>query len=252
LAYTITMLEEGILLFTIDREGKRNAISFEVLDGMNRLIELSKDDKVKIVAVTGTGSRAFCSGGDLSEFHKLKTKEDAYPMLSKAAAILYSLATLLKPTVAVLNGAAVGGGCELASACDFRIAAKGAKAGFIQGRQGIITGWGGASLLSEKLSGPVAMKLVMDASLHSVEELAVTGFIDSVFDGQPVDALSEFCSDMLLREGAVLGGYKRVWVNKWERAGLKERIDKEVELCAELWQTEAHHKQVAKFLEKSK
>ncbi|OCA86094.1 enoyl-CoA hydratase [Bacillus sp. FJAT-27225] len=248
----MTILDEGILLFTIDREEKRNAISYEVLDGLTRLLEAAHDEKVKIVALTGSGTKAFCSGGDLSEFHSLKTKEQAHPMLSRAAEILYSLATLPKPTIAILNGPAVGGGCEIAAACDFRIARSGTKAGFVQGRQGIITGWGGASLLSEKLPASCSMKLLMEAGLHPVEELNRIGFVDSVFNGPPIDALRKFASEMLVKESGVLKGFKQVWVDKWESAGLKKRIENEVRFCAELWETEAHHQHVAKFLRKKK
>ena len=138
MACSIEKLDNGILLFTIEREEKRNAINFEVMDGLEQLAVLAADEEVKAVAVTGKGSDAFCSGGDLSVFHALKTKEEAFTMLSRMAGILYSLLTLPKPTVAILNGTAVGGGCELAAACDFRIARKGIKAGFIQGEQGLL------------------------------------------------------------------------------------------------------------------
>lgn len=250
MAYSIKQLDGGILLFKIEREEKRNAINYEVMDGLNRLIEEARGEGIKAVAVTGAGERAFCSGGDLTEFHSLKSKGEAITMLSKMADILYSFLTLPKPTVAILNGAAVGGGCELASACDFRIAKKGIKAGFIQGRQGITTGWGGGSILSEKLSGPFAMKLLMEAEPLDAEELAGRGFIDRLFEGDAENAASAFLAKMLEHETGVLEGYKRVWIAKWEAANLKDRIDKEVDFCSALWESDAHHRKVEAFLKK--
>src|SRR5690554_2130124 len=130
-AYTLERLEDGILLFTITREDKRNAINFEVMEGLTLAIERAKEADVKILAITGEGDKAFCSGGDLSVFHELRTDEKAYEVLSKMGNILYQLTMLEKPTAAILNGLSLGGGCEIAAACDFRIGKKGIEAGFI-------------------------------------------------------------------------------------------------------------------------
>ncbi|WP_261179315.1 enoyl-CoA hydratase/isomerase family protein [Anaerobacillus sp. CMMVII] len=105
---------------------------------------------MKIVVLTGAGTDAFCSGGDLSIFHHIHTKGEAKEMLLKMAKVLHKLFFFSKPTVAYLNGTTVGGGCEIATACDFRIAEKKLKIGFIQGRLGITTGWGGSTYLMER------------------------------------------------------------------------------------------------------
>ncbi|WP_059170036.1 enoyl-CoA hydratase/isomerase family protein [Bacillus sp. FJAT-27445] len=250
MAYSIKKLDGGILLFTIEREEKRNAINYKVMDGLSLLIQEARKEDIKAIALTGAGKLAFCSGGDLSVFHSLNTKQEAFAMLSKMAEILYGLSVIPKPTVAILNGTAVGGGCELASACDFRIAKKGIKAGFIQAKQGIITGWGGSSILAEKIPGPAALRMLLEAEPSLVEELSETGFIDSVFDGEPVEAGIKFLAPMLRHEAAVLEAYKRVLISKWEAVRLRERIEKEVDMCATLWESEAHHRQVAAFLKK--
>ncbi|RDU38469.1 enoyl-CoA hydratase/isomerase family protein [Neobacillus piezotolerans] len=250
MAYSIKQLNGGILLFTIEREEKRNAINYEIMEGLTRLMDEARGEAIKAIALTGTGDRAFCSGGDLGEFHSLKTKEEALPMLSRMAGILHGLLTFPKPTVAVFNGTAVGGGCELAAACDFRIAKSGIKAGFIQGRQGITTGWGGGSILSEKFPGPFAMRLLMEAEPLPAEELAEAGFIDKIFENNPEEAAGEFLSKMVRHETGVLVGYKRVWTAKWEAAKLWDRMKKEVDFCSGLWESEAHNRQVAAFLKR--
>ena len=126
--------EDGIMTFTINREEKRNAINYAVMDGLKEVITYIKNhDDVRFLVVTGAGEKSFCSGGDLSEFHSLETEEEAFGMLNKMGQILYDLATLPVPTIALINGTAVGGGCEIATACDFRLIASHAKAGFIQG-----------------------------------------------------------------------------------------------------------------------
>ncbi|RHW36515.1 enoyl-CoA hydratase/isomerase family protein [Neobacillus notoginsengisoli] len=252
MAYSIGELVDGVLLFTIEREEKRNAINFDVMEGLEKLIKAAQDDDIKAVAVTGIGQEAFCSGGDLSVFHSLKTKNEAFNMLSRMARVLYALLTLPKPTLAILNGTAVGGGCELAAACDFRIGKKGTKAGFIQGQQGIITGWGGGSILSEKMPAPSAMRMLMGGGLQPVEELSEMGFIDWIYEGDPLHAGRAFLAQLTRHEGAVLQGFKTIWIHKWEESQLRGRIEKEVGICATLWESEAHHRQVAKFLNKNR
>ena len=171
LSYSIEKREKGYLLFTINRSEKRNAINFDVMEGLAEAITRASSPDIKALVITGKDDRAFCSGGDLSVFHLLHTKEEAYPMLSKMANILYSLLTLPVPTIALINGIAIGGGCELAAACDFRVARDGINAGFVQGKQAITTGWGGGSILAEKLQAPIAMKLLLEAEVQTAAYL---------------------------------------------------------------------------------
>jgi enoyl-CoA hydratase/carnithine racemase len=248
--YTIERRAKGYLLFTIKRSEKRNAINFEVMKGFKEAIEQAAAPDIKALVITGEGDQAFCSGGDLSVFHLLETKEEAYTMLSKMADILYALLTLSKPTIAVINGHSVGGGCEIAAACDFRIARKGIKAGFVQGKQSITTGWGGGAILAEKLSAGKAMKLLMEADTHSAEDLKDLGFIDSLYESQPLDACELFLNKLLAIDINVVQSYKHVWIRKWQETNLRERIEKEVQNCAVLWESEAHHEHVKKFITK--
>ena len=185
--YLISKDQKGILLFTINRPEKRNAIDFEVMAGLERAIEMAGDNDVKVFAITGAGDQAFCSGGDLTAFHMLKTEEQAYGMLSRMAGILYKLLVLPKPTIAILNGSSVGGGCEIASSCDFRIGKEGIKAGFIQGNLAITTGWGGGTLLMEKLPQSNALKMLLDARIHTGDELLELGFLQDIYNGDPVE-----------------------------------------------------------------
>lgn len=249
-AYTIEKKDRGYLLFTITRNEKRNAIDYEVMEGLLEVIQQAKEPDIKALVITGEGSRAFCSGGDLAVFHALSTHEEACEMLSKMSAILYSLLTLPKPTLGLVNGHAVGGGCEILTACDFRIARSGIKAGFVQGKQAITTGWGGGTILAEKLSAPKAMKLLMDAELRPVEELKAEGFIDEIYHSEALMACEHFLDKMLSLEASVLQSYKNIMIRKWEEAKLQERMEAEVQNCSYLWESDAHHLYVHNFLNK--
>jgi enoyl-CoA hydratase len=240
----------GYLIFTITRSEKRNAINYQVMEGLKEAILLADDPSVKALVITGEGERAFCSGGDLSVFHQLHTKEEAYEMLSKMSKILYSLLTLRKPTIALINGTAIGGGCELAAACDFRLAREGIKAGFVQGKQAITTGWGGGTILAEKLPAGSSMKLLMEADIQTADYLREVGFIDRIYSSHPISACDAYLEKLLAMDIKVLESYKMIWIQKWEENKLRERIEKEVKNCSVLWESESHLKYVKNFISK--
>lgn len=245
--------EESLLVFTITRHHKRNAINYEVMAGLLEVIKITEqDDSIKGLVITGEGDVAFCSGGDLSAFQPLKTAEEAFHMLHKMSQILYKIMILNKPTIALINGTALGGGCELATACDFRIAKTGASIGFIQGTLGITTAWGGGSILLEKLEPQIALKLLMEAKPFKAEDLYHKGFIHSVYDQVSMKEVSEFFADISRIHKDVLSGYKEILVRKWKAAQLEKRIDEEVQACSILWSKDSHHEAVEQFLSKKK
>ncbi|QPA31949.1 enoyl-CoA hydratase/isomerase family protein [Thermaerobacillus caldiproteolyticus] len=243
----------GIVWFTINRQEKRNAINYEVMDALQETIRMvEKSDEVKILVITGAGDQAFCSGGDLSEFHHLHAKEEAYHMLKKMGTILYSLLTVSKPTVALINGTAVGGGCELATACDFRYARKGAKVGFIQGKLGITTGWGGATMLFEKLPYTRALDILLRAEYMSVETMYEYGWVHSLLSGENItEECRKLLSPYLAQTVSVLRAYKRAAAEKWKNDEFRARFFSEVTRCSILWESEEHEEAVRAFLDKS-
>ncbi|MBT2683146.1 enoyl-CoA hydratase/isomerase family protein [Bacillus sp. ISL-37] len=248
--YIISKEKNGVLLFTINRPDRRNAINYEVMSGLEKAIDMAAGNDVKVFAITGAGDQAFCSGGDLSAFHSLKTETQAYGMLSRMAGILYKLLVLPKPTIAILNGSAVGGGCEIASACDFRIGREGMKAGFVQGNLAITTGWGGGTILLEKLPQNIAMKMLLDAKIHTAEELRDFGFIHQIYKDDPIDACLSFMSGSLDKETTVLEAYKTMLNKKWKLLSMRGRMEEEAARCAVLWEDDAHHKKVDEFMNK--
>ncbi|MFO1445792.1 enoyl-CoA hydratase/isomerase family protein [Bacillus sp. Bva_UNVM-123] len=248
--YKLEQREDGLLVFTINRPDKRNAINYEVMDGLEDALQISNEGVNKALVITGTGDRAFCSGGDLSTFHNLKTEKEAFEMLNKMSKILVELFFHPKPTIALINGIAVGGGCELAAACDYRIASRHVKAGFIQGTLAITTGWGGGTFLSEKLPHANAMKMLMEAELYDAEQLVELGFFQMAIDDELLEGCKRFLEKMLVLEGDVLKAYKLLLLNKWKKSEIEWRVNEEVSNCARLWEGEAHHLQVLKFLER--
>lgn len=246
--FTITS-NNGVITFTIKRPEVRNAVNHEVISGLEQFISLIESDRsVRWGVITSEGGKAFCSGGDLGEFHALETSAQALPMLSRMTELLYRLATLSAPTIALMDGTAVGGGCEIAAACDYRVMKSEAKAGFIQGTLAITTGWGGASLLYEKEFGHSrVLQLLTESRLHTAEELAEWGWITSTYSGNKQDALDRFLTKFAHIESSVLQAYKTVAITKWKQSDLKSRMLEESKQCSILWESPAHHEAVRQF-----
>jgi enoyl-CoA hydratase len=249
-SYLISKDANGLLFYTINRPEKRNAVNEEIMDGLEKAISMAEAEDVKALVITGAGDKAFCSGGDLSVFHLLKTKEDAYPMLSKMAKIISKLLLLPKPTVALMNGVTTGGGCEIATACDFRLGRKGIKAGFVQGNLAITTGWGGGTILCEKFPASTALKMLTDGTMLSADELLNIGFLDHIYDGDPHSNCTKFLDKLLRKEVGVLSAYATILRRKWTDSSILERIEQEALNCAILWGKEVHHQKVEEFLRK--
>lgn len=243
--------EDSIAWVVLNRPEKRNAIDDDVMDELKkRLAEVKADPTIKGLVITGSGEQAYCSGGDLSVFHQLKTAETAEVMLSKMGNILYDLFTLPKPTIALLNGTAVGGGAEIAAACDFRIARQGAYIGFIQGTLGITTGWGGATFLFNRVPSQIALALLSSARKITAEEAYGLGLIQKVVSGKEISlqTVKEIIHDMLPLSAGVLSAYKRRFLDSVNLEDLRNRLEKEIHECAYLWGLEEHARAVERFL----
>ncbi|WP_243289984.1 enoyl-CoA hydratase/isomerase family protein [Bacillus sp. FJAT-47783] len=242
--------DNGILEIQINRPEIRNAIDEEVMDKLKYVLhQVKATNETKALVITGAGDRAFCSGGDLSVFHELKSQQDAYQMLSKMRDILYEWMMLPIPTFALLNGSAVGGGCELATACDFRIARENIKIGFIQGKLAITTGWGGASMLFEKLPYDKALSMLMSAKVYTSEEAYQLGFVTKLIHEQQ-DFKTEayhYIEEKTTCSKDVLKAYKSLKIAEWEK-GLKKRMEEEILQCSILWEKEEHLQAVDQFL----
>lgn len=245
---------DGIATFTINRPEKMNAINDSVMNGLEAFLnQIESDTAIEYVVITGSGERAFCAGGDLAEFHGLKTTEQALPMLTKMAGLLYRVATLPMPTIALVNGVAVGGGCEIATACDYRLLSENAKAGFIQGKLAITTGWGGATLLFERDGKhDRVFSFLSEAEVHSAEKLKEMQWATDLYEGSAQHGLETFLLKMKQIHPSVHRAYKTIAIRKWTADFMRDRMLEESKECARLWEQQPHHDAVERFLAKNK
>jgi len=166
----------SIATITINRPEKRNAINNDVIEGIVEAAKIvDKSDDVKVIILTGAGKKAFSAGADIKEL----SNEDGLERQEKieVSHIIYGIS---KPVIAMVRGYAVGGGCELALACDFRIASENAKFGFPEITMGWIPGGGGTQLLPKIISQGIAMELLLTGDFIEAEKAKEIGLVNKV------------------------------------------------------------------------
>ena len=175
-----TSIEKGIMLVTINRPDKLNALNKTVLDELNTVIdEVYSNAAIRSVIITGAGLKAFVAGADISEFQGLKHSE-GMELAQKGQDIFKKIEDSPKPIVAAVNGFALGGGCELAMACHFRIASENAKFGQPEVNLGLIPGYGGTQRLTQLIGKGRAIELLITGNMLNAATALQYGLVNYV------------------------------------------------------------------------
>jgi len=170
-----------IALIVIDRPQAQNAISRPTMAELGLVLdEVAADSEIRVVALRGQGERVFVSGGDLKELATIRTEEEAQTMALTMRTLLDRVASLPVPVVAALNGHAFGGGCEVAIACDFRLAADDVKLAFNQVDLGIMPAWGGIERLQAVVGRAKALYLLTTGLPIDAPTAAAWGLLEQV------------------------------------------------------------------------
>lgn len=170
-------VRRGLGLLTLRGGTPENTLALETLEDLAAAVEeLAADESVRLVAITGAGGRIFSAGADLAAVAGLPGAE----VTGRGSAALDRIAGVDVPTVAVLNGHAVGGGIDLALACDWRIGAEGARLRFIHNELGYSPPWGAAERLGRLVPAPVALRLFATCALVSMQEARDLGLVDDL------------------------------------------------------------------------
>ena len=179
-------LDDGLAVITIDRPHARNAISLETMDQFDKAIDGAAG--AAALVITGAGDRAFVSGGDLKELGALRTEREASAMALRMRAICDRIAGFAGPTVAALNGHALGGGAEVAVSTDIRLAADDIRIGFNQVALEIMPAWGGAERLVELVGYSKALLLAGTGMVLTAQDAEGSGLVDHVIPRESFDA----------------------------------------------------------------
>jgi enoyl-CoA hydratase/carnithine racemase len=243
--------EGGVGLITVNRPDVHNALNMQTIRELRELcLRLRDEDRLRALVLTGSGDKTFLSGGDLKEFQQIKTAEGARHMISTMKEVTDLLAGSPWPVIAAVNGLAVGGGCETAVACDFRIASESAALGFRQIKLGIMSGWGGGPRLIHLLGTSRALRLMLTGETLKAREALAIGLVDEVVPADQVrERALELARTIAANAPLVVRAYKRL-AHTTARVPLDAAIEYETELFGPVWVSEDHEECVRAFFEK--
>lgn len=203
--------ERGVATVTLNRPEKLNAISMEVRYELPALAdELARNETIRAVVITAKG-RAFCVGADVEYFERDWRSPSLRAFTRILTRFFDSLEELEKPVIAAINGTCVGGGLELALACDLRLAAEGARFGFPENNIGVIPGVGGCSRLVKMVGLGIAKELLMTGRIFDAAEARQVGLVNHVVPSDQLAGKTNEVLDLLLSKAPIaLGLVKRV------------------------------------------
>jgi len=178
----LTAVENSTLIITINRPDKLNALNKDIIEDLGKILEdVYTNNEIKGVILTGAGEKAFVAGADITEFGGLGAAGGAELAQKGADLVFNKIEKCPKPVVAAVNGFALGGGCELAMACHFRIASENAKFGQPEVNLGLIPGYGGTQRLTQLIGKGKAMELLMTADMIGAAEAKELGLVNHVY-----------------------------------------------------------------------
>ena len=184
--------EDSLAIITLNRPRVLNALTFGLLTELKDAVEKLEDDTdIRVLIITGAGDRAFCSGSDVNELDKIgPERATAYMRLGQRA--FRAIEESGTPVIAAVNGYALGGGSELAQACDLRVAAESAKFGQLEITLGSIPGWGGTQRLPRLIGPAKAKEMVFTGEMIDAQEAYRVGLVNQVCpDDELMDATKE-------------------------------------------------------------
>lgn len=201
MTFVLVDKQDRIAWVTLNRPDKLNALNNVLLKELEcELVGLEHDPEVGVIVFTGAGEKAFVAGADISELKDLDSAT-AREQALKGQAVFNRIAAMPKPTIAAVNGFALGGGCELALACHIRIASEQAKFGLPEVSLGIIPGYGGTQRLSRLVGSGVALDLILSGDMVSAQDALRMGLVSRVFPKDELKAGAEKLAKTILSRG---------------------------------------------------
>ena len=172
-------VHDGVATISINRPHARNALALQTMAELDEVVS-AVGDEAKLLVIRGAGDKAFCAGGDLKELEGMRSAAEAAEMARTMRATLDRLPQLSIPVIAGVNGDALGGGAELAIACDFRIAASHARFGFPQITLGLMLAWGATERLADLVGRGRSLHALLTGRIFTAPEAFSAGLIEEV------------------------------------------------------------------------
>ena len=249
---TITVESRGrVAILTINRPDKLNALNRQVhAEGVAALDELKNDDNVRVLIITGAGPKAFIAGADITEFEGQTpvTQRDLF----HEKTLFNSIDTFPKPVIAMVNGFCLGGGNELAMACDIRIASENARFSQPEINLGIIPGGGGTQRLTHLIGEGRSMEMSLTGDMIDAATALQFGLVNHVYPSDQLELETMKLADKIAEKAPIALQLIKEAVKFASKSNLDEGLRREVDLFAICFSTEDKQEGVSAFLEKRK
>lgn len=243
-------ISESIATLTIDRPEVRNALNRETVDeALRALSTLAADDDVGVLIVTGGGESSFVSGSDISDIRTRRRKEG---LAAIASSLCSAVERFPRPTIAAINGYALGGGCELALACDLRVASESAKFGQPELALGIIPAAGGTQRLPRVVGLGWAKHLVLTGEIIDAKQALDIGLVTIVTPAGQLQVRARELAKKILRQGPLAARLAKMALNASARVDLDSGLLIETLAQAICYESEDKQEGTTAFLEKRK
>ena len=242
---------DAVAVLTINRPDKLNALNSKVhLEAVAALDELKADPAVRVLIITGAGEKSFVAGADISEFAGQTPVSQRAGFLERT--LFNSLENFPKPVIAMVNGFCLGGGCELALACDIRLASEKARFGQPEINLGIIPGGGGTQRLTRLVGEGKSMEMILTGDLIDAATAFDLGLVNHVYAPNELEAKTMEMANKIAEKSPIALQMAKEAVKLAARSNLDEGLRREIDLFAICFSTEDKEEGVAAFLEKRK
>jgi enoyl-CoA hydratase len=247
---TILLAREGrVAILTVNRPDKLNALNDQVrVDLLAALAEIEHDDGIGAVVITGSGEKSFIAGADISEFAGRSPFDQREAMRSPR--IFDVMAGFPKPVIAMINGFCLGGGCELASSCDLRIASEKARFGQPEINLGLIPGGGGTQRLSRLIGLGQTMRLVLTGDMINAAEAKDIGLVEMVVPHEELRAKTLELAGKIASKSPLTLKIAKEAVRASQKLSIEDGIAYERDLFCLCFSSEDKEEGVKAFLEK--
>ncbi|CFY10325.1 Crotonase superfamily [Syntrophomonas zehnderi OL-4] len=244
--------EDNLATLYINRPKAMNALNREtLLDIKAVLMDVKNDSDVKTLIITGSGEKAFVAGADIAYMHNLSVSEArAFSQLGQDVFRMIEL--MEKPVIAAINGFALGGGCELAMACDIRLAAEHAVFGQPEVGLGVIPGYGGTQRLARLVGEGRAKELIFTGDTIKTPEAYRIGLVNHVYPGSELMDQAKKLAGKIARQAPLAVGYSKTAVGKGLQVDIDTGIGMESDLFGMCFATEDQKEGMKAFMEKRK
>ena len=249
---TLRLDRQGrVAIITINRPDKRNALNIKTREeGAALLDQLRDDDSVGVVVFTGAGDKAFVAGADIGEFAGRTAITQREVMTTRS--LFTAIDTFPKPVIAMINGYCLGGGCELALACDIRIASQNASFGQPEINLGIIPGGGGTQRLTRLVGEGKAMEIILTGEIIDANTAFAIGLVNHVVPADQLQTKTLEIAGRIADKSPIALQLAKEAVKLASKSNLDEGLRREVDLFALCFSTEDKNEGVSAFLEKRK